>query len=163
MAAESEELERQARRTRGDLTATIEQLRVRMTPGRLIDQIIDYMRDGPAADFTRNLGREVRDNPIPLVLIGIGVAWLMVASSRSSRAVIDRTAEAAEKGAEALSNAAEAAARKTRQWLPSSRSEVAVVSAEQPGAPSPVVAISDYDEATDARALADMEAVHERR
>ena len=59
-----------------------------MTPGRVVDQVVDYTRDGPAAEFLRNLGREVRENPMPLVLIGIGIAWLMLATSRTSRAAI---------------------------------------------------------------------------
>jgi Protein of unknown function (DUF3618) len=162
MAAHSEKLEREARRTRGQLTATIEQLRFRMTPGQLIDQMFDYTREGPAAEFLRNLGREVRENPVPLVLIGIGVAWLMLASSRTSRSVVASTAAAAEKGAEALATAAEAAARKTREWLPGGRTETAV-SAEQPSDRSPIVAISDYDEATDARAVPELEPVHGNR
>ena len=44
-----------------------------MTPGQVIDQVIDYAREGPAAEFGRNLAREVRENPLPLVLIGIEV------------------------------------------------------------------------------------------
>jgi hypothetical protein len=59
-----------------------------MTPGPVIDQLTNYAREGPAAEFRRNLEREVRENPLPLVLIGIGIAWLIVASSRSSRAMI---------------------------------------------------------------------------
>jgi hypothetical protein len=162
MAQQSEQLEREARRTREKLAGTLEQLRMRMTPGQVIDQTIDYMRDGPVAEFLQNLGREVRENPMPLVLIGIGIAWLMVASTRTSRSVIASTADAGEKGAVPLSRAAEAAARKTREWLPASRSEAAF-SAEQPCDPSPIVAISDYDEATDARALREIEATHEHR
>src|SRR5207302_5071907 len=59
-------------------------MRARMSPGQVIDQLIDYAREGPAAEFGPNLAREVRENPLPLVLIGIGIAWLMAASSRSS-------------------------------------------------------------------------------
>src|SRR2546425_12690324 len=59
------------------LVGTLEELRDRMTPGRVVDQVVDYTRDSPAAEFLRNLGREVRVNPMPLVLIGIGIAWLM--------------------------------------------------------------------------------------
>ena len=162
MAAESPELEREARRTRGELTAIIEQLRVRMTPGRLIDQMIDYMRGGPAAQFVRNLGREARENPVPLVLIGIGVAWLMVASSRTSRAVIAGTADAVERRAAALRAATDTAVSRAREWLPGNRTEVAAC-AEQAADPSPIVAISDDDEATDARALREMEPVHDDR
>jgi hypothetical protein len=88
MANQSEKLERDAGRTRAQLSEALEELRARMTPGQVIDQLIDYAREGPGAGFGRNLAREIRENPLPLVLIGIGIAWLMVASSRSSRAVI---------------------------------------------------------------------------
>jgi hypothetical protein len=90
MANQSEKLERDAGRTRAQLSEALEELRARMTPGQVIDQLIDYAREGPGAGFGRNLARAIRENPLPLVLIGIGIgtAWLMVASSRSSRAVI---------------------------------------------------------------------------
>ncbi len=162
MAVQSEELEREAQRTRGQLTLTMQELCARMTPGRLVDQMIDYARDGPAADFLRNLGREITENPLPLVLIGIGVAWLMVASSRTSRAVIASPADAVETKAAALRAATDTAARKAREWLPASRSDGAA-SAEQPCDPSPIVAISDYDEAMDAEDLRAMEPPHEHR
>lgn len=161
MAAESEELEREARRTREKLAGTLGQLRTRMTPGQVIDQAIVYMRDGPVAEFLHNLGREVRENPIPLVLIGIGVAWLMAASSRTSRKGIASAANAAEKGAAALGTATDAAARKVGEWLPGGRSQNAPGDAEPDR--GPVLAISDYDEATDARTLLETESVHERR
>ncbi len=84
MESQSEQFEREAEETRWQLAGTFEELRDRMTPGRVVDQVVDYTRDGPAAEFLRNLKREVRENPMPLVLIGIGIAWLMVASSRPS-------------------------------------------------------------------------------
>src|SRR5947207_7438064 len=93
MTSQSEQFEREAEETRWQLAGTLEELRDRMTPGRVVDQVIDYTRDSPAAEFIRNLGREVRENPMPLVLIGIGIAWLMVASSRSSRAAIASAAD----------------------------------------------------------------------
>ena len=90
MANQSEKLERDAGRTRAQLSEALEELRARMSPGQVIDQLIDYAREGPGAGFGRNLARAIREDPLPLVLIGIGIgtAWLMVASSRSSRAVI---------------------------------------------------------------------------
>jgi hypothetical protein len=81
-----EQLEREAGQTRAQLSRTVEELHGRMTPGPVIDQLTNYAREGTAAEFRRNLEREVRENPLPLVLIGIGIAWLIVASSRSSRA-----------------------------------------------------------------------------
>lgn len=86
MGTQSEQLDQQARHLRACISATMEALRDRMTPGQVVDQIADYAQHGPAADFLRNLGREVRENPLPLTVIAIGVAWLIIASSLSSRA-----------------------------------------------------------------------------
>jgi len=105
MANQSEKLEREAGRTRAQLSETLEELRARMTPGQVIDQLIDYAREGPAAEFGRNLAREVRENPLPLVLIGIGVAWLIAASSRSSRALIASAADPVTRRAPEISTA----------------------------------------------------------
>jgi hypothetical protein len=86
MGTQSEQLEREAHQVRARLTKTLEELRAVMTPGQVVDQLADSAREGPAAEFFRNLIREIRENPLPLTLIGAGVAWLIIASSRSSRA-----------------------------------------------------------------------------
>jgi hypothetical protein len=44
---------------------------------RLLDQGLDYIRDSGAAEFAQNLGGAARQNPLPVVLTGIGLAWLM--------------------------------------------------------------------------------------
>ena len=57
-----------------------------MTPGQVFDQVADYAREGSAAEFFHNLARKIWENPLPLTLIGAGIAWLIIASSQSSRA-----------------------------------------------------------------------------
>jgi Protein of unknown function (DUF3618) len=42
MANQSEKLEREAGRTRAQLSETLDELRARMNPGQVIDQLIDY-------------------------------------------------------------------------------------------------------------------------
>jgi hypothetical protein len=79
MGTQSEQLERKAHQVRTRLTETLEELRAGMTPGQVVDQLAD-------AEFFRNLAREIRENPLPLTLIGAGFAWLIIASSQSSRA-----------------------------------------------------------------------------
>src|SRR5438094_3108346 len=116
MESQSEQFEREAEETRWQLAGTLEELRGRMTPGRVVDQVVDYTRDGPAAEFLRNLGREVRANPMPLVLIGIGIAWLMVASSRTSRAAIARAADSMARAANDIGTATSAAVDRTTEW-----------------------------------------------
>jgi hypothetical protein len=111
MPSPSEQHEREAGETRAQLSGIVEELRARMTPGQVIDQLLDYAREGPAAEFRHNLAQQVRENPLPLVLIGIGIAWLMVASSRSSRAMIASAADSVTRKAAEISTA-------TRRMVP---------------------------------------------
>src|SRR5260370_27977980 len=85
MARQSEQLEREAEQTRQQLAGWLEELRSRVTPGQVIDQLADFAREGAAADFLRNLGREIRENPIPVLLIAVWIGWLGIAASRSPR------------------------------------------------------------------------------
>lgn len=117
MESQSEQLERAAEETRWQLSGTLEELRGRLTPARIIDELIDdYTRDGPAGEFVRNLGREVRKNPMPLLLIGIGIAWLMAASSRSSRGLVVSSADSGVSTAEGIGAAMADAVSRTRDW-----------------------------------------------
>ena len=88
MGRQSERLEREAEGIRSELAGSLAELRFRVTPGQIIDQLTDYARQGPAADFLRNLTREIRENPIPVLLIAIGIGWLAIAASRSPRATL---------------------------------------------------------------------------
>jgi hypothetical protein len=84
MASQTEQLEREAEDTRQQLAGALDELRYRLTAGQVLDQIADYAREGPAAEFLYNLGREIRENPLPLLLIAVGIGWLVIATSRSS-------------------------------------------------------------------------------
>lgn len=46
-----------------------------------VDQSADFAQVGSAADFLRNLARDMRDHPLPLLLIGAGVTWAVIASA----------------------------------------------------------------------------------
>jgi hypothetical protein len=116
MQPQSEQLRREAEEARWQLSATLEEFRDRISPGRVVDQLIDYTRDGPAAEFLRNLGREARENPMPLALIGIGVAWLIIASNRTSRTMVATAADAATKKAAEIGSATSAAVSATSEW-----------------------------------------------
>jgi len=116
MESQSARLEREAEETLWQLSGTLEELRGRMTPGRVVDQVIDYTRDSPAAEFLRNLGREVRENPMPLVVAGIGILWLLLATNRTSRAVIASAADRLANTAEDISVATSEAVSRTSEW-----------------------------------------------
>ena len=116
METQSARLEREAEETLWQLSGTLEELRARMTPGRVVDQVIDYTRDSAATDLLRNIGREVRQNPMPLVLVGIGILWLLLASNRTSRAVIASAADRLANTAEDISVATGEAVSRTNEW-----------------------------------------------
>jgi len=80
--ATSEQLEREAEATRAQIAATLDELRGRMTAGQVVDQLVDYARDSGGGEFVRNFGHQVVGNPIPVTLVGAGLAWLMMAGRR---------------------------------------------------------------------------------
>jgi len=84
MGRQSEKLEREAEGVRSELAGSLAELRSRLTPGQIVDQFTDYAREGPAAEFLNNLAREIRVNPMPVLLIAIGIAWLVLATNRQS-------------------------------------------------------------------------------
>ena len=81
----SAEIEREVEATRARLTDTLEELRDRTSPGQLFEQAVDYFRSSGGTDFARNLGASVRDNPLPVLLIGAGIGWLMMSGGNDRR------------------------------------------------------------------------------
>ena len=72
-------IERELRHTRARVDRTIDEIQDRLSPGQLLDEGLRYFRQGPAdylSTFGSNLGQSVRDNPLPVAMIGLGVAWL---------------------------------------------------------------------------------------
>ena len=78
----SAEIEREVEGTRAQLNETLGALRESASPGQLMDKAVDYLRGSGGADFTRNLGEAVRDNPLPVLLIGAGIGWLLLSGKQ---------------------------------------------------------------------------------
>ena len=76
--------EREADAARASLEQSLDELRARLAPGRMIDETLAYVRRGSAGQFVKNFGRQVRSNPLPVGLVGAGLAWLMLARRNSS-------------------------------------------------------------------------------
>jgi hypothetical protein len=79
MARQSERLERETDAAREQLTEALDELRGRLTPGRMLDQLFDSARTSGAVEMFGNLARDMRDNPLPIAMIGASMAWLMLA------------------------------------------------------------------------------------
>ena len=72
-----EELEREVDQARANLGETVEALSQRLSPGQLLDQALGLVREH-GGEFGRNLGAEVKQNPLPLLLTSVGITWMMV-------------------------------------------------------------------------------------
>lgn len=77
------QIESEVEETRASVSGTLDALRGKFEPRQIVeqvvDQIADYARGSGGAEFARNLGTAVRDNPLPVILIGAGIGWLLMA------------------------------------------------------------------------------------
>ena len=80
----AEEMERDVERARAEVSAKIDQIQSRMSPGQLMDQAIGYLKTSLPAEFGHNLSDAVRTNPVPVALIGVGIAWLAISGRNGS-------------------------------------------------------------------------------
>lgn len=79
-----EQLEREVRMAREELGGTVDALGNRLSPGELLDQALGYAREH-GGEFGRNLGAQVQANPLPLLLTGVGLSWLILGSRGGAR------------------------------------------------------------------------------
>lgn len=92
MSLETDKLEREVENRRSSVESTIDALRNRMSVGQIFDEVQGYMKEGQITELSQNLGRQVRDNPLALGLVGAGIAWLLMGDGVRStgRRVVDR-------------------------------------------------------------------------
>lgn len=79
----SREIEREIEQTRSQLSDTVEGIQNRLSPNSLVDDAINYIRTNK--ELRRNVATTVRDNPVPLLLMGIGLIWLVVSGASGAR------------------------------------------------------------------------------
>ena len=106
----SEQLERETQSCREELAQTLDELRARMTPGEVVDQLVDYAQDTTGGLFYQHLKQQVANNPLPVALMGAGFAWLMFGKGVSASRLRHGAASVGEKGRAWLSESADVAA-----------------------------------------------------
>lgn len=75
------QLEREIDATRAELEATLEELEHRLSPSDLFGQLWSQVR-AHGGEFGGNLGKSLKDNPVPALLTSIGIAWMMASNGR---------------------------------------------------------------------------------
>ncbi|MGZ8995161.1 MAG: DUF3618 domain-containing protein [Rhodospirillales bacterium] len=78
-----DEIEQDIAGTRAHIDRTLDVLTARLSPSGLLDQALRTARD-TGGEFTLNLGRTIRENPVPSALVGLGLGWLILAGRSSS-------------------------------------------------------------------------------
>ena len=69
-----EQIEHELEETRSEISRTIEAIQHRISPGQLANDAYGYLRDSGGGDFAKNLGSAAKNNPVPIVLVGLGLA-----------------------------------------------------------------------------------------
>jgi hypothetical protein len=77
MSRSTNEIERDVERTRSDIEDTVEALREKMSLGQIVDEAGRYLRHSGGSEAMSNFAAQAKANPMPLALVGIGLAWLM--------------------------------------------------------------------------------------
>lgn len=94
-SSSSAEIKQRIDRTRGAMDSTLNQLGERLSPHSLLDDAMEWFKSSSAQNsaqqlkgnvevFGKNLGTQIRDNPLPALLIGAGLAWMAFGSSSDS-------------------------------------------------------------------------------
>lgn len=79
--ASPDQLEREITHTRAEIDHKLNLLQERLSPRYVASSMGEQ-----GGAFVRNLGAALRDNPIPALLVCVGLCWLMFASRRNGRA-----------------------------------------------------------------------------
>ncbi len=73
---EPSQMEQEINHTRERIGRTVEALEERLSPGQLMDQALGFARDH-GGDFATGVASSVRRNPLPVIVTGLGILWLL--------------------------------------------------------------------------------------
>jgi len=76
-------LERRSDAIRADVGQTLDALQRNYSPGALLDRSIDLFKEH-GGELGANLGRSVKQNPVPALLTLVGIGWMMISEHRDT-------------------------------------------------------------------------------
>jgi ElaB/YqjD/DUF883 family membrane-anchored ribosome-binding protein len=79
----SAEIRSEIERTRSEMDQTFDALESKMTPGQILEEVWYLTRGGTRAGASK-LWTVAREHPLPATVIGLGLGWLLVESSRGN-------------------------------------------------------------------------------
>ena len=80
MSRETAEIERDVEAQRYEVEETLEALRTKLSTGEILNSVARTFTGAgqQGNEFVSNLGRQVKENPLPIALTGIGLVWLLM-------------------------------------------------------------------------------------
>lgn len=86
MSNRSEDIERDIEATRRDMSRTAAEIERRLQPEHMLDSALGWVQGNPRGRaLLDEVGEVVARNPLPLALIGVGIAWLAFEATRRPR------------------------------------------------------------------------------
>lgn len=79
---DTDAIERDLAATRARMDHRLEELQDKLSPGQIVNDALAQLTGGDGAHFTRELVGRLKANPLPALLTGIGLAWLMASNNR---------------------------------------------------------------------------------
>ncbi len=96
-----EQIQRDIQQTRAEMSETLDAIRDKLSPGELLDQALNYFKSNSndnqqgmgetASQWASSVGESIKQNPVPVALIGAGLAWLMLGGSSRTSSPSPRT------------------------------------------------------------------------
>lgn len=88
MSLETDRIEADLNESRTRLNDTLSALGTKLSPGQMVDEVLG-LAQGQAGEFAAKLGRQVKDNPLPTVLIAAGIGMLLLNHQRQHTSAIN--------------------------------------------------------------------------
>ena len=88
----TDDIEAGIRTTRKNIGDNLDRIQRKLSPGDMVDNAIDFARTNGGA-VAGSVGRTLRDNPVPVAMIGAGILWLALSSRSSDDGIEDSDSE----------------------------------------------------------------------
>ncbi|PZM16457.1 DUF3618 domain-containing protein [Rhizobium tubonense] len=83
MEKSSAEIQREIDVDRLRIEDRIGAIQERMSPGQLVDEVLAYAKGTGSGEYVSNLGKALKENPLPVALMGVSLAWLIAKQGQS--------------------------------------------------------------------------------
>jgi len=83
---ETDRIEADIARTRARMDDRLDQLQDHLSPKQMLNDAFAYFRGGDGSAVMSDLFARARANPMPLALVGVGIAWLMASNASGGAA-----------------------------------------------------------------------------